>query len=460
MRPIHKTTNVLIVGRGVAGVTLAADVSERGGKVVGFLDDSAQGPDILGKLSDVNTVVETHKVNVVYYAIPSSSAQVLREFISTIDLTATEIAIIPRTYDILGKERVNIDDLTDIDVLDLVGREPVKHDMIESHKYIQDKIVLVTGASGSIGSHLFTQLNVLGAKQVIGIDRSERGIFELSHKSSKFEKTIVRIGDIQNREQMDLFLSEYKPDIIFHAAAYKHVPLMQLNPLEALNNNTWGSLNLMQLAIKNSVESFIYVSTDKAVNPANVMGASKRLGEILMKNLARKSTSTRFVGVRFGNVLESDGSVMQTFRRQIADNQSLTVTHPEVTRFFMTIDEACQLIIRSACSGEQGDLFVLDMGEPIKIIDLAQGLVNAINPKLGINIIGLRPGEKMFEELSYNESDVDLTKHPKIFVVKESTHEIALNETWISELLQLTRSYSISDNELIDKLREIGFEIQ
>ena len=233
---------------------------------------------------------------------------------------------------------------------------------------------------------------------------------------------------------------------------------MQANAVEAFNNNVWGTLNVMRQAEAHGVKRVVYVSTDKAVHPTNVMGATKRIGELIVADLGRQSTSTRFSGVRFGNVLESEGSVMQTFRQQLQSGRNLTVTHPDITRYFMTIDEAAQLVIQTATTGQNGELFVLDMGDPIRVFDLAQSLINAVNPQLSIDIVGLRPGEKMFEELSYQASSVDATTHPKIFVLTEhDDHGRGETLAWVDETLADTLQHKITDEELRARLRAFGF---
>jgi FlaA1/EpsC-like NDP-sugar epimerase len=452
---------ILVVGHGTAGVTLADDIRARGGAVVGFLDDRSTGADVLGTLADVNAVVAEHSIDLVYFAIPTANSAKVRDFINSIESRTVDIAIVPRTYDILTKETVGINDLTDVDVLDLVGREPVKHDVLVSQQFLAGKKVMVTGGAGSIGSRLVRHIVSAGAAQVICVDWWENGMFYLTQSLGVVDTLVTRIADVKNRAHMEQLFAEFSPDIVFHAAAYKHVPLMQDNALEAVNNNVWGSLSLMRLAIEHSVANFVYVSTDKAVNPVNVMGTTKRLGEMLMESLASAEHSTRFTAVRFGNVIESNGSVMQIFRSQIAEKRPLTVTHPDVTRFFMTIDEASQLIIQSAALGKDSEIFVLDMGEPVKILDLAKSLVRAVDPSLEIEITGLRPGEKMFEELSYEPDKVDRTSNEKIFVVRgEKAFDRQEFLATIDELLDDTLAYRIPAAEAVARLRAMGFEIQ
>ncbi|MBX3067296.1 MAG: polysaccharide biosynthesis protein [Microbacteriaceae bacterium] len=452
---------ILIVGRGKAGLSLADDIRRRGGVVIGFLDDSASGEGVLGDLASVNQVVVEHNVDLVYFAIPSSSASTVRNFINSIESDNVDIAIVPRTYEILTKETVDINDLTDVDVLDLVGREPVKHDLLAAREFLQGKRVLVTGAAGSIGSRLTRQILAAGPSEVICIDWWENGIFFLQQDLESPKNLTFQIADVKDLNHMEQIFSNFNPQIVFHAAAYKHVPLMQENPIEAINNNVLGSLNLMELSIRHGVSNFVFVSTDKAVNPVNVMGATKRLGEMLMECFSGLSSKIRFTAVRFGNVIESNGSVMQIFRSQISKKKALTVTHPDVTRFFMTIDEASQLIVQAAALGEDREIFVLDMGEPVRIIDLAKSLIRVVDPSLEIEITGLRPGEKMFEELSYEPSKVKLTSNEKIFVVHgEKAFDRGKFMTEMRDLVRLTNSYQISNREAIERLRNLGFAIQ
>lgn len=455
------TNRIVIVGRGTAGITLAEDIRARGGMVAGFLDDRVTGEDVLGTLADVNDVVEEHAVDLVYFAIPTASSAKVREFINSIVSTAVDIAIIPRTYDILSKETVDINDLTDVDVLDLVGREPVKHNVVIAQQFLAGKRVLITGGAGSIGSRLTRHIAAAGASAVLCVDWWENGMFYLGQSLAQRENVQLRIADIKSQPHLRSIFAEFAPDIVFHAAAYKHVPLMQHNAVEAINNNVWGSLNVMRLAIEQGVSNFVYVSTDKAVNPVNVMGSTKRIGEMLMESLSGPESATRFTAVRFGNVIESNGSVMQIFRSQIAKREPLTVTHPEVTRFFMTIDEASQLIIQSAALGKDSEIFVLDMGEPVRIMDLAQSLIRAVDPTLSIEITGLRPGEKMYEELSYEPDRVDRTTNQKIFVVRgEKEFDRSAFVASIESLLERTLAYTISHEEATEVLRGMGFEIR
>lgn len=449
---------ILIAGAGTAGESLAQDVRSSGDVVIGFLDDARTGPEIVGTLPDVAEVCRREQADVVYFAIPSASADLLRAFIAEVSALPVELAILPRTYRIVSRDRVSVSDLADVDVLDLVGRAPVKHDMLGARDAIAGRRMMVTGAAGSIGSRLVSQLLALDPAAVVCVDRSESGIFHLGESLSHASEVKLEIADVQSEPRMRSLMERHVPDMVFHVAAYKHVPLMQDNPVEAFNNNVWGTLNVLSRAAEAGVPRVVYVSTDKAVNPANVMGATKRIGELLVHELSARSSGTRFSGVRFGNVLESEGSVMQTFRRQLQAGRNLTVTHPDITRYFMTIDEASQLVIQTAIRGADGDIFVLDMGDPIRVYDLARGLIDAVNPALGIDVIGLRPGEKMYEELSYQASEVDATTHPKIFIVRDpDPRPTGTTLGWVERLLIRTRTYAMSDDELRQALRDFGF---
>lgn len=450
----------LIIGYGTAGKSLGKSLKMNGYNVVGYLDDVAVGDEVLGKLEDVNSVVKRKRITDIHFAIPTADAGVVRSFVNTIESDDVQLSIIPRSFHTISKNRVNINDLTDVDILSLVGRAPVKHDLFESKNLIKDKTVVVTGAAGSIGSKLVKLLLEMKPKLVVCVDWWENGTFFLQQELGT-KNLVYRIADIKSQENINRIFSEFKPNIVFHAAAYKHVPLMQENPIEAFNNNVWGSLNLMRQAINHRVENFVMISTDKAVNPVNVMGSSKRLGEMIMESMSAMQDTTKFNAVRFGNVIQSNGSVMQIFKNQINRGESLTVTHEEVTRFFMTIEEAAQLVIQSALLGKSGEIFVLDMGEPIKIIDLAESLRNLIDKNMEIEIIGLRPGEKMYEELSYDPNKVDKTRNKKVFIVKDELpfdHTEFIDE--IDDLTSHTLDYDLTSAEMVVKLKSFGFKIK
>lgn len=450
---------ILVVGRGTAGRALADDVRRQGDAVVGFLDDAALADDVLGTLDQVDDVVAAHAVDAVYFAIPSIDAGRLRAFLDRLDASQVAFSMVPRTYETLSRETVAVDDLSDVDVLDLVGRKPVKHDLEGARSLVSGRRVLVTGAAGSIGSRLAGLLVALGAAEVVCLDWWENGVFQLQHRLPEVDDASFVVADVKNRARLDAVFSRLKPELVFHAAAYKHVPLMQQNPAEAIANNVGGTDVVLSLAVEHGASHVVYVSTDKAVNPANVMGASKRLGELLVADWAVRASDVSFSTVRFGNVIQSNGSVMETFRRQIREGGPITVTDPEVTRFFMTIDEASQLIIQSAVVGASGDICVLDMGEPVRIQDLARSLVRTTAPGVEIVFTGLRPGEKLYEELSYDPDLVAHTAHDKIFVLRESEAAAATPDE-IRAFVAQCASSELSDAEVVERLRDMGFAIR
>lgn len=448
---------ILVVGHGTAGTAIARDAVEHGHHVVGFLDDGATDPQVLGTLSDVNRVVQEQRIDALYFAIPTIRPETLRKFLAGLENTGIDVLMLPRTYATITREIASISDLTDVDVLQLVGREPVKHDLLDAQRLVRDQVVLVTGAAGSIGSRLVEHLLRLGARSVIAVDWWETGLFHLANRLADPRLTTV-IADIKNTVRVSRIFETYTPALVFHAAAYKHVPLMESHPIEALLNNTGGTDTVLRHAIASGASHAVYVSTDKAVRPANVMGASKRLGELILADLATASGPTKLTAVRFGNVLESNGSVVETFRRQIRQGGPVTVTHPDVTRFFMTIDEASQLIIQSALLGENGDVCVLDMGEPVRILDLATSLVKAISRDVPIVITGLRPGEKLYEELSYRPDLAVSTSNEKVFVFREEDEmRISLDE--VRGLLDLLRTGALNDSAAVRKLTDMGFRL-
>lgn len=455
------TTRVLIVGHGAAGTSLAESIRAHGGVVVGYLDDHKVDSEVLGTLADANKVVRSYEIDMIYFAIPSARADRIRDFLAHLEVDRLEIGIIPRTYGIIAKDAVSVEDLTDIDVLDLVGREPVKHDLMTAQNFIKGKRVLITGAAGSIGSRLSTHIAHMEPARVICLDRWENGVFYLEEQLGDSTHVETHICDITDQAHIDQIIAEARPDVVFHAAAYKHVPLMQANAVVAINNNVGGTLNVLEASVRYGVKNVVFVSTDKAVNPVNVMGATKRLGEMMMEAFAQTHPQTIFTAVRFGNVIESDGSVLKTFKRQISRGGPVTVTHEEVSRFFMTIDEASQLIIQSASLGQDREIFVLDMGEPVRILDLAQSLVRITKPGVPISIVGLRPGEKLHEELSYEIDQVQRTGSDKIFIVKgEQQFDPQVLMERVREFVSLARVHALSNDHAISRLRELGFEVQ
>lgn len=455
--PTSTAQRVLVVGHGVAGLGIADDARAKGHTVVGFVDDDISGPDVLGTLADVNRVVHEHSVDALYFAIPSIDAGRLRDFVSGLE-PGLSLSILPRTYKTISAETVSIGDLTDVDVLQLVGRQPVKHDLLEARALVEGRRALVTGAAGSIGSRLVEHLLNLGAQSVTAFDWWENGLFHLQNRLDDARLRVVT-GDVKNARRIERVFTRDRPELVFHAAAYKHVPMTEDNPIEALVNNALGAEVVLAQAVKSHASHAVYVSTDKAVRPANVMGASKRIGELLMRDLAASAVQTKLTAVRFGNVLQSNGSVMETFRRQIEKGGPLTVTHPDVTRYFMTIDEAAQLIIQSALLGENGDICVLDMGEPVRIMDLAESLVRATAPDVKIEVTQLRPGEKLYEELTYNPDLATSTDNDKVFILKvEEESDVSVDD--VRHLLGAARRGELDDDDARTSLRRMGFSVR
>ncbi|MCR6713189.1 MAG: polysaccharide biosynthesis protein [Demequina sp.] len=447
---------VLVVGHGVAGLGIADDARANGDVVVGFLDDEVTSSDVLGTLAEVNSVVHGHNVDAIYFAIPTIGAGRLREFIGGLE-QGLAISILPRTYKTISTETVRIADLTDVDVLQLVGRQPVKHDLLAAREMVAGRRALVTGAAGSIGSRLTEHLLHLGAESVVAFDWWENGLFHLANKLDDPRLRVV-VGDVKNRNRVARVFAQHRPDLVFHAAAYKHVPMAEDNAGEALANNAVGAETVLAQAIAAGASHGVYVSTDKAVRPANVMGATKRLGELLMRDLARNSRATKLTAVRFGNVLQSNGSVMETFRRQIESGGPLTVTHRDVTRYFMTIDEAAQLIIQSALLGDNGDICVLDMGEPVRILDLAESLIKATAPHVKIDVTQLRPGEKLYEELTYNPELATSTENGKVFIL-EVEDELDVPVADIRAACAAVLNGELDDDGVRSALVEMGFAV-
>jgi FlaA1/EpsC-like NDP-sugar epimerase len=358
-------------------------------------------------------------------AMPSASRVQLRHVLELTQATKLDTKIIPAVESILeGGSTLN--QIREVSISDLLGREAVKLDSRAIAEFIQDRVVLVTGAGGSIGSEICRQVIKFGPRKLVLVEHGETPLFfihgELSRERG--EQVVPEIATIVSRDRLDAIFREHKPEVVLHAAAYKHVPMMERHPAEAVKNNVVGTKNVADLSAAHGVDTFVLISTDKAVNPTSVMGATKRVTELYVRGLqASKGVShqTSFCVVRFGNVLGSNGSVVPIFREQIRRGGPVTVTHPEMTRFFMTIPEASQLVLQAATLGEGGEVFILDMGEPVKIVDLARDMIRLSGlseEEMPIAFTGLRPGEKLYEELSMDEEEVDDTAHKKIFVAR------------------------------------------
>lgn len=453
---------VLIVGAGDAGSMLVHEFEKQphlGVQVVGFVDDDAtklgralSGVRVLGTRRQIPELVKRLSVERIIIAMPSVGADVIRETMAICRGTGAELKILPPVGELVAGQ-VRAQDVRDVRIEDLLRRKPIETDLTAISGYLRGKRVLVTGAGGSIGSELCRQVCAFAPEQLIFLDHSENNVFEIDAElRERFPAaTLVPvIADIRNRAKMDRIFAEYRPHVVFHAAAHKHVPLMELHPDEAIANNVLGTRNVAEAAARYGAERFVMVSTDKAVNPGNVMGATKRMAELIVQamqaaqhdalgeaaaasdaaplgngsaqtNGFAADGATRFVSVRFGNVLGSRGSVIPMFRKQIERGGPVTVTHPEMTRYFMTIPEAVQLILQAAAMGEGGEVFVLDMGEPVRIADLARDLIrlSGYEPDKDIHIVytGVRPGEKLFEQLVNDGETVRKTSHEKVLVL-------------------------------------------
>lgn len=423
---------VLVIGAGEAGTMLLRSIKRdplTEYQVVAFVDDDLHKQKmklmdikVYGTTKDIGRIVEEKKIDEIFLAIPSLGKVGIRKMYERCICTNIPIKIMPKMEDIIiGK--VSVNDMQEVKIGDLLGREEVKLDMVALFNKLAEKAILVTGAGGSIGSEICRQISKFKPNRVILLGHGENSIYnihtELAENKEYEEISFVPvIADIQDRKRIFEVVQEYMPDIIYHAAAHKHVPLMESNPAEAIKNNIVGTKNIAEAAHTYGVANFVMISTDKAVNPPNIMGATKRIAEMIIQNLARYS-NTNFAAVRFGNVLGSRGSVIPRFQAQIAAGGPVTVTHPEMTRYFMTIPEAARLVLQAGALARGGEVFVLDMGEPIKIIDLAKNLIRLSGytmEEIHIEFSGVRPGEKMFEELLNAEEIQEEYIHPKIHV--------------------------------------------
>ncbi|MDF2534518.1 MAG: polysaccharide biosynthesis protein EpsC [Bacillales bacterium] len=442
----------LIIGAGSAGSTLVRQLilnPQTGINPVAFLDDNKKknrleihGLTVYGDILTVNEIVKKMNIEIIIIAIPSLTIPEMKRIYQACADTKIKVLIMPNIEDVmLGK--VSSSQFRDVQVEDLLGRETIKLDIESISERLKEKTVLVTGAGGSIGSEITRQISQFGPKKIILLGHGENSIYqidmELRNLFGKSIEIIPIIADVQDRSRIFEVVNLYRPEIVYHAAAHKHVPLMEYNPKEAIKNNIIGTRNVAEAADTFGAESFVMVSTDKAVNPTNVMGSTKRIAEMIVQQLAMKS-ATKFVCVRFGNVLGSRGSVIPLFKKQIQAGGPVTVTSPEITRYFMTIPEASRLVIQAGTLARGGEIFVLDMGEPVKIVDLAENLIRLSGYKveeIGIEFTGIRPGEKMFEEL-LNESEVHKKEvYPKIFIGKTNLENASMIEDLIMNLDQM-----------------------
>lgn len=460
---------VLIYGAGSSGRQLAAAMANSYEmQVVGFLDDdsSVHGRVLNGQRiyrpCDLVNLVTTLHVTTVLLAIPNIGRKRRNEILSQIREVHVSVRTLPSVMD-LAQGRVSVSDLRELDIDDLLGREPVAPDEALLAKTVRDKVVLVTGAGGSIGSELCRQILKLMPAKLLLVEQSEFGLYaihqELEDKLINVDMILVPIlASVQDEGRINEIMSAWRPDTVYHAAAYKHVPLVEHNPVEGIRNNVYGTLRVAQAAAAHAVGDFVLISTDKAVRPTNIMGASKRLSEMALQAIAATHPITKFSMVRFGNVLDSSGSVVPKFRQQIREGTAITLTHPEITRYFMTIPEAAQLVIQAGAMAQGGDVFVLDMGQSVKIIDLARRMIELSgltmrderNPDgdIPIEITGLRPGEKLFEELLIGNNPLQ-TSHPRIMRAQD---EFVLWPELERKLSELSGALELNDLQNIRSL--------
>lgn len=438
--PVDKVKRVLIIGAGDAGVLMLNELrkhKELGYKVVAFIDDDKNkigtellGIPVIGGKEKIISAISEYRVDEVILAMPSASREVQKDISDICSKLSMKVKIIPGMYELIDDNKLNVRDLRDVEIGDLLGRDEIKLDQEILNDFLGDKTILVTGGGGSIGSELCRQIAKFNPKRLIILDIYENNAYEIQMELLRHYKDldlVVEIESIRDAVRMDIIFEKYKPNVVFHAAAHKHVPLMENSSTSAIKNNIFGTLNVLNACDRHGVEKFVLISTDKAVNPTSVMGTTKRVCEMLVQTFNEKS-KTEFVAVRFGNVLGSNGSVIPLFINQIKEGGPVTVTHEDIIRYFMTIPEACQLVLQAGAIAKGGEIFILDMGEPVKIIDLAKNLIrlSGFEPykDIDIKITGLRPGEKLYEELLLNLENSVATEYEKIFIEKPIVHDV------------------------------------
>lgn len=449
----RKKNKVLIIGAGDAGAMLLREIERyhiANRQVVGFIDDDKNktgkillGVKVLGTRNELVKIAAEKGIDEIIIAMPSVKGKEIKAIISICKETNCKLTILPGLYEII-EGKVSISQLRPVDIEDLLGRDPVKLDTTAVKEYLAGKIVLITGAGGSIGSEIVRQVAKMQPKKLLLLGKGENSIYEITQElkiNSPEVKTVPIIADIRDKERIKAIMDYFEPQVVFHAAAHKHVPLMEYQPAEAVRNNILGTKVVADEAAAHNVETFVMISTDKAVNPTSVMGCTKRVSEMYVQSM-NKNSGTRFVAVRFGNVLGSRGSVIPLFKKQIAKGGPVTVTHPDMKRYFMTIPEASQLVLQAGAMAKGGEVFVLDMGEPVRIYDLAKDLITLSglipDKDIEIKITGLRPGEKLFEELLSAEDGTEKTTHKKIFTARIKEIDKAELDREISNILEIT----------------------
>lgn len=460
-------TNVLIVGCGSTASMIATEIKnhpESYGQVIGYVDDDSSklgkaiaGIKVLGNRHDIYGICKRYNIDEIILAVPTLTKQDVREVLNECKRTGAKVKIIPGIMEIIDG-KVSMSQIRDVEIEDLLGRDPVDLNVQEIATYIEDKVVLVTGGGGSIGSELCRQIVKYNPKQLIILDIYENNAYEIQNELKRTHGNNIDldviIASVRDRDCIFSIFKELRPEVVFHAAAHKHVPLMERSPNEAIKNNVFGTKNVAEAAHEYGVGHFVLISTDKAVNPTNVMGASKRMCEMIIQGLAKQS-KTKFVAVRFGNVLGSNGSVIPLFKQQIKAGGPVTVTHREIIRYFMTIPEAAQLVIQAGAIANGGEIFILDMGDPVKIYDLAIDLIrlSGLEPyeDIAIEVTGLRPGEKLYEELLMSEEGLTSTKCKKIYIGSPVEIDYAVLKKSFKQLEEIMKINGLDD--IIDMIQ-------
>lgn len=453
--------NLLIIGAGSAGTMVANEIikhneAKKKYNIIGFLDDDPAKKNVLNlpvfsKISEAKKIIKKHQITEVIIAIPSAGRSIINNIINFLTETNVKIKIVPGLYEII-EGNVSYRQIRNIEPQDLLGREEVGFDIKKITSYYKDKVVFITGGGGSIGSEILLQLLRLPIKKVIAFGHGENSIYMLKNRIDDIKIFDYVIGDIRDYNKINHELKKHNPDIFFHAAAHKHLPLMEDHPDEAIKNNIIGTFNCARTSIENNVKRFILISTDKAVNPTSVMGATKRISEKIILSFNYIQNKVKFSLVRFGNVLNSRGSVVPIFKEQIEKGGPITITHPEITRYFMSIPEAARLVIKSG-SIDNEKIFILDMGKPIKITELAKNMIKLYGFKeeeIPVIFTGLRKGEKMHEEIAIDYESLVKSEYMKLFILKNNNSVMNENEltAMIKEFTEIADKF---DNELIKK---------
>lgn len=459
---------ILVYGAGMAGAMVAKEYRQHpqlNKKVICFIDDDKEKMGtyigtipVLGNLDDLDELVQKFQINEVVIAVANIEQEKVKHVFTSMNPLNISVKIMPGLFELIDG-KLNVGMMKEVSIEDLLERESIKLDYDGISDYLEDKVVMVTGGGGSIGSELCRQIIKFNPKQLIIVDIYENNAYDLQNELLYHDpelNLITLIASVRDRNRLNQIYTIFQPEVVFHAAAHKHVPLMEVSPSEAIKNNVVGTLNCAELAHEHGVSRFVLISTDKAVNPTNVMGATKRLCEMVIQSLNPVS-KTEFVAVRFGNVLGSNGSVVPLFKKQIAKGGPVTLTHKDITRYFMTIPEAAQLVLQAGGFAQGGEIFVLDMGKPVKIYDLAENLIklSGYEPHIDIEIkeTGLRPGEKLYEELLMDEEGLEETRNEKIFIGQPGDFELNKVKSSIQELLDIATSKGIQ--ELKEKLKVV-----